>query len=366
MPGIIGTPNILQVAQEENQATVTKVKAIEASTLKKVISSLEVSSAERASPPTAAQCAVHLVLLESIVNLKSKVEQWGAPKALDSETSWQYYLSLASARFAIFTSSMRQKKSSSRNEVPPLDILIVWHAFMLNPGIYSRFGKTLHRMAWIDKGIDWSNLQKLLSTDNSLFILGKDSRMWLQDAGLHPDLLSFLESNESQPIVEQLRGKTTCATSQPASVAVKKLATAVDFLHRNDNIFNIDSFNFDLISAVNRQLKFATKMTCLAWRHSPFFHSTLISAINRYQHFFQMMKEHSQLAPTLDIDLVWHTHQLTPSAYWQYSRDVAGRFVNHNDMISEDRAGLSFRNTITASRGNDANRSESAGDGDGA
>lgn len=158
MPGIIGTPNILQVAQEENQATVTKVKAIEASTLKKVISSLEVSSAERASPPTAAQCAVHLVLLESIVNLKSKVEQWGAPKALDSETSWQYYLSLASARFAIFTSSMRQKKSSSRNEVPPLDILIVWHAFMLNPGIYSRFGKTLHRMAWIDKGIDWSNL----------------------------------------------------------------------------------------------------------------------------------------------------------------------------------------------------------------
>lgn len=171
--------------------------------------------------------------------------------------------------------------------------------------------------------------------------------MWLQDAGLHPDLLSFLESNESQPIVEQLRGKTTCATSQPASVAVKKLATAVDFLHRNDNIFNIDSFNFDLISAVNRQLKFATKMTCLAWRHSPFFHSTLISAINRYQHFFQMMKEHSQLAPTLDIDLVWHTHQLTPSAYWQYSRDVAGRFVNHNDMISEDRAGLSFRNTIS-------------------
>ena len=36
-----------------------------------------------------------------------------------------------------------------------------------------------------------------------------------------------------------------------------------------------------------------------------------------------------------------------PSAYWEYSREVAGRFVNHNDMISEDAAGSSFRNTIS-------------------
>lgn len=158
MPGIIGSPNILQVALDDEQAIVSNVEAIKSSAFENVVSSLEVSSAERASPPTAAQCAVHLVLLESIINLKSKVEQWGAAKAFDSETSWQYYLSLASARFAIFTSSMRRNKSSSWNKVPPLDILIVWHAFMLNPRTYSRFGKTVPKMAWIERGINWNNL----------------------------------------------------------------------------------------------------------------------------------------------------------------------------------------------------------------
>lgn len=88
--------------REEEQAVVTNIEAFETSTFEKVVSSLEGSSAERASPPTAAQCAVHLVLLESIINLKSKVEQWGARKAFDSEKSWQYYLCLASAHFAIF------------------------------------------------------------------------------------------------------------------------------------------------------------------------------------------------------------------------------------------------------------------------
>lgn len=170
--------------------------------------------------------------------------------------------------------------------------------------------------------------------------------MWLQEATLHPDLLDFLQDDESHSIIEQLQGKSTAAPKSPVSAAVKGLATAVASLRCNNNVFSIGSFDFDLISAVNRQLKFAAKMTCLAWRHSPFLHATLTSAITRYQRFFLMMKEHSQLAPTLDIDLVWHTHQLMPSAYWEYSHEVVGRFVNHNDMISKDTAGLSLRNAV--------------------
>jgi hypothetical protein len=172
--------------------------------------------------------------------------------------------------------------------------------------------------------------------------------VWLQEAGLHPDLLSFLESDESPPIIEQLHGNTTGAPSLLVSAAANELAAAVDSLQRSDNTFHAHSFQFDLISAVNRQLKFAAKMTSFAWRHSPFFHATLTSAITRYQHFFQMMKEHSQLAPTVDVDLVWHTHQLTPFAYWEYSREVAGRFINHNDMINEEAASLSFHKTVKA------------------
>jgi hypothetical protein len=158
MPGISSISNTLQVAPEEEQATLTKAKDIEASVLKNVVSSPKASLTEMSLPPTAAQCAVHLMLLETIICLKSKVEQWGASKALDSETSWQYYLSLGSARFAIFSDLMQREKSSCWNGIPPLDILMVWHAFMLNPGAYSRFRKTVLNVAWIERGIDWNLL----------------------------------------------------------------------------------------------------------------------------------------------------------------------------------------------------------------
>ncbi|KAJ6000280.1 hypothetical protein N7481_000689 [Penicillium waksmanii] len=49
----------------------------------------------------------------------------------------------------------------------------------------------------------------------------------------------------------------------------------------------------------------------------------------RYLKFLQLMKESkSTLVPTLDIDLLWHTHQLSPVAYGKYSllgeEDTAG------------------------------------------
>ena len=36
----------------------------------------------------------------------------------------------------------------------------------------------------------------------------------------------------------------------------------------------------------------------------------------------------SFFVPTLDIDLVWHTHQLIPSKYQQDSESFVGRFID--------------------------------------
>lgn len=49
--------------------------------------------------------------------------------------------------------------------------------------------------------------------------------------------------------------------------------------------------------------------------------------------------------PTLDIDLVWHTHQCSPGAYFIATRENAGKFLNHDDSIAEDKLGVGYERT---------------------
>ncbi|AEO55157.1 hypothetical protein MYCTH_2107828 [Thermothelomyces thermophilus ATCC 42464] len=55
----------------------------------------------------------------------------------------------------------------------------------------------------------------------------------------------------------------------------------------------------------------------------------------RYLKFLGLIKAHrsTTFVPTLDIDLVWHTHQLAPAAYDAYCRAHVGHPVNHDDTI---------------------------------
>lgn len=43
------------------------------------------------------------------------------------------------------------------------------------------------------------------------------------------------------------------------------------------------------------------------------------------------------LVPTPEIDLFWHTHQLTPQAYARWCDENLGFQVNHDDTLSEDK-----------------------------
>ncbi|KAK9853403.1 hypothetical protein MYU51_006475 [Penicillium brevicompactum] len=55
---------------------------------------------------------------------------------------------------------------------------------------------------------------------------------------------------------------------------------------------------------------------------------------SRYIKFLQLMKDvKCTLVPTLDIDLLWHTHQLSPLAYGKYCKTQVGRHIDHVDTI---------------------------------
>lgn len=65
--------------------------------------------------------------------------------------------------------------------------------------------------------------------------------------------------------------------------------------------------DFDMVAAVQRQLKFAEKVHRAQWRHPEMINNFLDSAIGNYKEFFTLIAENPGvgLAPTLAIDLVW-------------------------------------------------------------
>lgn len=76
---------------------------------------------------------------------------------------------------------------------------------------------------------------------------------------------------------------------------------------------NHSVFNFDLVGAVIRQGVFIEKMHALDWLHSPSVSATMDRLLTKYSRFFDIMGKHSNhvAVPTLDVDLAWHTHQLS-------------------------------------------------------
>lgn len=50
-----------------------------------------------------------------------------------------------------------------------------------------------------------------------------------------------------------------------------------------------------------------------------------VDSLNRYNEFLQFIKESDRVCvPTLDMDLFWHTHRLSPVAYEKYCLHYVG------------------------------------------
>ncbi|KAK5654008.1 hypothetical protein OQA88_7685 [Cercophora sp. LCS_1] len=108
---------------------------------------------------------------------------------------------------------------------------------------------------------------------------------------------------------------------------------------------NWSPFALDLCSAVMRQGVFVEKMHNLDWLHSPTARETMERLLTKYERFTEIMSKYpgNVAVPTLDVDLAWHTHQLSPGAYYAYSvAKYPYRFVDHDDKIDEDALSAHF------------------------
>lgn len=88
-------------------------------------------------------------------------------------------------------------------------------------------------------------------------------------------------------------------------------------------------------------------MYCHLWLRSPAAEGTVRRAIERYGEFLQMFKLHPEttLVPTLDIDLAWHTHQLSPLRYVAACGKRAGRFIDHDDKMAQGKLDSGYDGT---------------------
>lgn len=70
----------------------------------------------------------------------------------------------------------------------------------------------------------------------------------------------------------------------------------------------------------------------------------LKNAVERYKQFVSLKKLHPSetLVPMYDIDLMWHTHQLCPEAYWKDTEVFLGKPLYH-DLSNIERGAKSKR-----------------------
>ncbi|KAK2775485.1 hypothetical protein FQN53_003115 [Emmonsiellopsis sp. PD_33] len=108
---------------------------------------------------------------------------------------------------------------------------------------------------------------------------------------------------------------------------------------------NSSPFALDLVGAVIRQGTFIQKMDNIDWIHSPALESTMNRLLAKYAVFFNIICANPgrMAVPTLDVDLAWHTHQLSPRFYFFYSTHHAvGRFIDHDDKVAEAKLSDAF------------------------
>ncbi|TFK20552.1 hypothetical protein FA15DRAFT_708011, partial [Coprinopsis marcescibilis] len=97
---------------------------------------------------TAPEIKGHLALLNAFAELKKNVHAW--PDSIpnmppDEEKRWGWFVNMAVERFDRWVRALKPTDDSIAIEdvLPPIDVLMVWHSYMLNPRWYAEDGQRL-------------------------------------------------------------------------------------------------------------------------------------------------------------------------------------------------------------------------------
>ncbi|KAJ3557422.1 hypothetical protein NM688_g1483 [Phlebia brevispora] len=421
----------------------------------------------------------HLCLLRAIHDLKQTVtagEDSRIPpqvSALEPWKRWTWFVSLAVERFERWLTTMQPSPLSQwiQEELPPVDVLMVWQAYMLNPIWYAEdcdripmlrklrtLGRRLltalmevgdinehnpssaRRDRWVDRthttfdpldaamllkmhsvecpqcstridcpfidplGTGYSQLNFTAQCTSCSLVLTRESLAvvkFTHDFALNPqspedldaygdgvcmagtlrsvqkgitraqamDVKAFIlgcyplsrpTSTTSKWEWQQAIYKTTGFSMTPILAAILSPMTAKSFnVQRVLSAYSDDRpFSVDLVGSVVRLSTFVDELYNAHWLEPGHFGEdaeddlVLSQAISRYHAFLDLIATSTGpkilFVPTLDIDLVWHTHQMMGDVYHAKCAKYLQRFLDHYDRVEENMLAYCFDATSRA------------------
>ncbi|KAK3389153.1 hypothetical protein B0H63DRAFT_518397 [Podospora didyma] len=318
-----------------------------------------------AQMPSIAECAVHLRMLEAFLVLKQKV---ATSNALDRafgiapkdtlttirggkrcrktdatfkerrKVKWNLFVRMAVWRFLGWW-------KGAVKTLPPLDVLMVWHAFLLNHSAYNEFC-----MASVDasrrlaKEFPWKEIHSALQDDKERsFNVSSDVESTFSDHHGPFDLFKALSDHDSHAKMLKDALAKLASSLEPQNDDLASAMLHFQDLAKIQRLPVSDQNRIQtLTEMVQRQEKFVVNMANILWLRSPALAGTLERAIVRYSRFLALFEDRDletnkmPLIPTLDIDLVWHTHLCSPALYLAGCKHFAGRHsVNHDDTLEQ-------------------------------
>ncbi|KAG7447867.1 uncharacterized protein BT62DRAFT_870840, partial [Guyanagaster necrorhizus] len=401
----------------------------------------------------------HLCLLRHFASLKERVEGMDhsrypdAPS--DNHCKWSWFVGLAVERFERWCKALTAQDESgfANQHLPLVDVIMVWHAYLLNPARYSEDSLRNKHIEILTRMGDW--FQDLERTCYTIDWPPSDARVqnWLQKTHLpydpfesamiliereilcprcitkvnvrlvNPTGNGYLQQEFTttcpgcqlnitkeklafHKLVDDVRTSNVLAYVLTANIDDSERARAIksrilemrspEFMKRkakNEQQWAVKAeekmdysmqklrnamsgyiayedhllsgimsayeddkiFSLGLVGAVLRQGSFVDKMHKLGWTDLDFFSFSedevpLKHCIARYHAFLDLISSSPGgfFVPTLDIDLVWHTHQLMARKYSRDCLEYVRRFVDHDDKVDENRLANAFDMTCRA------------------
>ncbi|EGV62468.1 hypothetical protein CANTEDRAFT_126499 [Yamadazyma tenuis ATCC 10573] len=384
-------------------------------------------------PPAPREIVAHLKLLRCFAELKKRIIA-----SDDNEHLWKTYVTMAARRFLVFMNAIKGISTSALSETldrmsPPIDVIMVWHSFMLKTLSFTNHCKRNQLQGFFNYSFPLKAITDLINDSTFVFVptaqLQANFESFMQDTGsfvydsyqmfdasmvlmIHcpvcaqdlvtiplidfadsrfqvsefencncgfqnsmshdelnkrifwKDVMDFWypvtsEYQESRIRLELVKNTFMNLVSKTfeqfidelgSSISLKSFTQMRSYMGINPINLTIPGNAFhlqdDLVECVASQGKFITSMEQSNWIYSQLLEDIIEDGIERYKNFVLVFKDATfTVVPTLDIELVWNTHQLNQSGYQAYTQEACGKVLRHNDQIEESKLIAGFTET---------------------
>jgi hypothetical protein len=86
---------------------------------------------------------LHCCLLEHCVSTKSKIAKWAEKKVINAEDAWRFYINIGAYRLMMWLRDARDGFVHADKHIPPLDVLLIWHAFLQDPSEWNNVASAI-------------------------------------------------------------------------------------------------------------------------------------------------------------------------------------------------------------------------------